>query len=443
MLRPLSVVFSVVLIFLAFSQTLAFSWQPDLYQRDPRFGRDGVSADKQRLASGFQSDLTIDSEALESFRDTLPENFDPVELLASSELNKTKRPKLDSQLNQLVDQLGARPMAAIASQAAVSKESSVAVTIRISGDVADIVPALESHAAVIANTSDGVIEAYVPVSELAAVSDLEAVEKVESIIPPQPDSTSQGTGIHGSPGWNTNGYTGAGVKVGVIDGGFQGLTQFSGSELPRTVVARCYSEMGVFSNNLSACENAVIHGTGVAEAVLDIAPAVDLYIANPVSPLDTRETASWMASQGVSVINYSIGWLWDGPGDGTSPFSDSPLRTVDEAIGSGVTWVNSAGNYGESTWFGPFIDNDLDGFTEFANGDEGNSVYLYQGQRIMIQARWSDRWGGATTNVDLFLVNNNSQLVSSSIAIQAGSPQHVPTEMIWVLSHLTVGIMLG
>ena len=100
--------------------------------------------------------------------------------------------------------------------------------------------------------------------------------------------------------------------------------------------ARCYTDIGVyievspFTGNLSDCDNdeQSKHGTAVAETVIDVAPGATLYIANPVSRIDLRNATEWMASQGVSVINHSVSWTFDGPGDGSSPFSDSPLKTV-------------------------------------------------------------------------------------------------------------------
>ena len=63
-----------------------------------------------------------------------------------------------------------------------------------------------------------------------------------------------------------------------------------------------------------------------------------------------------MISEGVSVINQSLSWIFDGPGDGTSPDPISPLNTVDGAVAAGIVWVNSAGNSAQRTWFqrGPF-----------------------------------------------------------------------------------------
>ena len=58
-----------------------------------------------------------------------------------------------------------------------------------------------------------------------------------------------------------------------------------------------------------------------------------------------------MTDQGVDVINHSMGWFFDGPGDGTSPYSVSPLKAVDLAVNRGIVWVNSAGNDARTTWF--------------------------------------------------------------------------------------------
>ena len=76
---------------------------------------------------------------------------------------------------------------------------------------------------------------------------------------------------------------------------------------------------------------------------MDIAPEASLYIAAPLSPGDLQTATDWMVSQGVSVIASGVVFNFDGPGDGTSPFSDSPLKTVDRAVSGGAVWVNASG----------------------------------------------------------------------------------------------------
>ena len=47
-----------------------------------------------------------------------------------------------------------------------------------------------------------------------------------------------------------------------------------GTELPATVVARCYTDVGMFTQALADCEVDGDYGTRIAETVMDIAPEV-------------------------------------------------------------------------------------------------------------------------------------------------------------------------
>ena len=176
----------------------------------------------------------------------------------------------------------------------------------------------------------------------------------------------------------------------------------------------------------------------VAEAILDIAPEASLYIANPQTPGDLQETVDWMIQEGVSVINYSRGWLFSGPGDGTSPFDDDPLRSVDRAVDAGIVWINSAGNEARRAWFGTYSDPDNDGYINFddSSNDETNGLRLRKGDLLLVQLRWDDIWGGATRDLDLFLVSDSTDaIIARSEDIQSGNAGDMPFEWLpyWVL----------
>ncbi|MEE8046433.1 MAG: hypothetical protein V3T49_06300, partial [Dehalococcoidia bacterium] len=180
--------------------------------------------------------------------------------------------------------------------------------------------------ATVLNVVDNVVEVSVPVRIAHQLSYLPGVLRVDRIMPPQIEAvTSEGAATHGSPAWNSLGIDGTGIKVGIIDVGFIGWSSISPSELPTPTAVRCYTAIGVFTSTLSDCEVGTVHGTAVSEAVDDMAPAVEFYISNPQSGADLLAATQWMVSQGVDVINHSVGWTWDGSGDGTSVFSDSPL----------------------------------------------------------------------------------------------------------------------
>ena len=65
-----------------------------------------------------------------------------------------------------------------------------------------------------------------------------------------------------------------------------------------------------------------------------MAPGIDLYIADPISSLDEQRTVTWMTNNGIRIINASFfsGLMFEGPGDGTSPYSNSLYSLVDQAV---------------------------------------------------------------------------------------------------------------
>ncbi len=376
------------------------------------------------------------------------------DVVISVQKSQQQYPNLGSQLNQMVSNVQEGRMSAsdAAGGAAISSNESVAVTIYLWGLVDEVVAFLEEFGGDPRNVGEDYIEAYVPLSLLGPVSERPGVLRVRQIIPPQPAQLSQqvigdGPDLHGSPAWNAAGFSGQGVKVGVIDLSFRGVTTLLGTELPATIVARCYSDVGMFTNNLDDCEPSGEppdpprgcppetpspggHGTIVAESLLDMAPGVTLYVADPYSRGDLLETVEWMGSEGVQVINYSVGYIFDGPGDGTSPYSDSPLNTVDRAVEEDILWVSSAGNAADGTWFGGYSDSDGDKFLDFGGSiEEVIDLPVYECLRHVVQLRWEDSWTAARTDMDLHLYNKvTNEIVFSSDDPQSGAAGHEPWE---------------
>ena len=158
-----------------------------------------------------------------------------------------------------------------------------------------------------------------------------------------------------------------------------------------------------------------------------------MYIATPVSYGDLQNTVEWMASQGVSVINYPLSNAFDGPGDGTSPYSFSPLRTVDQAVDGGTVWVNAAGNYAQTTWFGTYaiVNVGSSRFLEFYGTDVFNSMLLAEGDEVRVQLRWGDSWRGANRDFDLLIWDHAAtEIVASSYDYQQGRLGQVPLEFL-------------
>ena len=351
-------------------------------------------------------------------------------------------PKLDSTLALAVEKVGSGYLSAQSAAAALplNVDSSIGVTVHIQdGHIEMVSEFLTSAGASVRNTGTDYIEAYVPVSLLPSASEQEGVISIRTIIPPSP---TQGTSVsgaataHGAPAWHSAGFRGQNVKVGIIDVGFEGIRRFGSAELPSTISARCYTEIGTFSLSIAACETGGAHGTASTEAAFDIAPGAAYYISNPISPSDLQQAVRWMVSEGVEVINYSLSDLWEGPGDGTSPFSWSSLRSVDIAVGSGLNWTSAVGNGAKQSWFGSFVDVQGDGLHNFEGADQCNtfSETLSAGERLTAQLRWEGDWGGASTDLDLYLYRSTggsrATVVHSSRNAQTGGSTHYPREEI-------------
>lgn len=346
---------------------------------------------------------------------------------------KPKYPRLDSQLNRLAAQAAQTGQGSddvVTTSAPMYSGTSVAVTVRLSSGADAIAAFITEGGGIAANVGEDYIEAYVPPPLLAELSEFEGVLRVDTILPPLPSVISQGAAVHGAPAWNARGLTGAGVKVGIIDAGFEGFAALMGTELPSTVVARCYTSIAVFTSNLADCENGGNHGTNVSEIVFDFSPQATMYIANSISAGDLKSIAAWMVSQGVSVVNMSLVWTWDGPGDGSSPFSESPLKTVDQAVSGGITWLNGAGNHANASWFGTYSDTNGNGWIEFIGNQEVNQVVLAAGESITIQARWDDDWGNAALDFDLAIYDTSLTLLDISDNEQSGASGQNPFEVI-------------
>ena len=257
------------------------------------------------------------------------------------------------------------------------------------------------------------IEGYIAPARLRELAAVSGVRSVTPIRRPLADAfVGPAPGIHGATTWQQSGLTGAGVKIGVLDRGFSGFAELLGTELPASVQARCYVEIGLLSTDMTNCVTpGLTHGTAVAESIIDMAPGAALYISNASSPADMAAAVTWMTAEGVRIINFSQGAaVPEGMGDGTSPYAFSRYALVDLAVAHGALFVASAGNSGETSWMGPALDADANGWLDFAPGVEGDSLDLGVGSEISVAIRWAS----AASDYDLSIWQGKTKLADSS-----------------------------
>ena len=356
----------------------------------------------------------------------------------AADLHPPKYDNMTSLLNEIVVQYeeGALTARAAASTAPLHGGESVEVTFHIEeAHVRDVWDYLQANNVPAREPleDEHFIEADVPVSLLAGASEQPGVIKVKPITPNRPAQGTTGGQVataHGADAWHDDGYKGQGVKVGVLDLGFTGFSDLQGTELPSSVQVKCAD-----GTTLSDCTGSSKHGTGITEILYDVAPDASYYIYLATTKGDWKRAVDWMVSQGVDVINASISREWDGPGDGTSPYTDSPLKAVDAAVTGGSVFVTSAGNEGQSSWYGSFTDVDDDGVLEFATDDECNGVELVADKTFIAQLRWNDPWAYSRKDFDLYLrpIRNGvpGLEVARSSDWQDGDAGDVPHEAVY------------
>lgn len=212
--------------------------------------------------------------------------------------------------------------------------------------------------------------------------------------------------------WHDEGFTGTGVKVAVIDGGFAGLAdRQAGGDLPANAITQdhCGGKLTTASE----------HGTAVAEIVHEMAPGAQLYLVCIASDDDFAAAVAYAKSQGVHVINFSAGWEGPFRNDGTDRFS----AVVADAKASGILWVNSAGNEGDTHWTGSYSPGGDSVHDWSPSGDEGNTFLWPNESEICGFLRW-DEWPNGVSDFDLALVHSGTNtLLAISEEEQTGS-QH-------------------
>ena len=230
-------------------------------------------------------------------------------------------------------------------------------------------------------------------------------------IPHELAVTSQGASLVGASAFHSAGIRGSGVKVAVIDLGFSGLaTSQAQGDLPYSVVTRDFTGTGI--------ETGISHGTAVAQIVYDIAPGAQLYLVKIGNEVDLDNAVTYCISEGISIINHSLGWYNTNFYDGTGTIADIARR----ATSAGILWIQAAGNSGQKHYGATFTDGNSDGWH-----DSDVTFAATAGQQIAFYLTW-DAWPATGDDYDLYLFGPTGTLVASSTATQGGTEQ--PTERI-------------
>jgi len=258
--------------------------------------------------------------------------------------------------------------------------------------------------------------AWVDNNNLVSVASLKGVRSIEEVLPPVVNIgsvTTQGDTIHKTANVrSTYGYTGTGMKIGIISDGVNHISSSVASgDLPNTVY--------VLSDTVGGDE-----GTAMLEIVHDMVPDAELYFHDcGTNKVAFNAAIDELKANGCTIICDDIGWL-------TEPFFEDGI--IASHVSSLVTnpndpiiYVSSAGNAAEEHYQGDFFPIGGTNLTDFSRGADPTYKSLYVNlpaySTVRIFLEWNDQFGHSANDYDLYLSQSTYGDLGYSINVQNGA----------------------
>lgn len=299
------------------------------------------------------------------------------------------------------------------------------------GEVRSAVEGLGASALRVQRRDGRALQVVAPPERAAAISRLDGVAAATPAPPSFADGeiTTQGFNRTGASGLGALGREGEGLVIAILDRGFgRNVARFQAKgELPpdsRLETRTFDATRGL--PGVNAYGNATNHGELVAQTVYDYAPRARYLFVNYDTRLDFLAATAWLTRRRPDIVVHSNSFI-DGRFDGRG----REAAAVNAAASAGVLWFNSAGNYAQRHWTGPWTDTDGNGDHEWPR-EGGLTVFRAAGQPLTYALSWQSPQGGPPTDIDLVLERlmpgNVWQEVASSRASQTNGA--VQTELI-------------
>ena len=230
----------------------------------------------------------------------------------------------------------------------------------------------------------------------------------------------------------SQGLSGKGVRIGIIDLGFYGYDLLLGSELPDTVKRKNFRHDFC---GFSFCPSQS-HGTAVAELIHDLAPDAELYLVSISTTAELLDAINWLEKKHVAIVNCSLGYEFCGPIDGRGWCSVRFGRMRDK----GILPIVAAGNSAKNHWFGPNRDENEDSLVEIDDQNQSLSFSSYSYGEATVSLNWDD-WGTnpeeakSSQDIDLLVLSpipnsNVIENIAEGTDPQSGRTGHMPIESV-------------
>lgn len=189
--------------------------------------------------------------------------------------------------------------------------------------------------------------------------------------------------------WKPDGVTGAGIKIGIISDGVEGISEAMASGvLPEDV------------HVLSPGNGK--EGTVMLEIVHETAPGTELYFHSAGrNKLEFNRAVDTLLAEGCRIICDDVGWP-------DEPFFEDGIVAshIKELIESqDILYVSAAGNDAGRHYQGMFFDNGS-GWHDFSSGASTSnniSMDVPPGEKVTVVLQWNDPWNCSENDYDLYL----------------------------------------
>ena len=265
------------------------------------------------------------------------------------------------------------------------------------------------------------IRAVLPLVTVESLASLDAVESIrpaDEAVTRKTNSSEGDTAHLGTRARTAHSVTGAGIGIGVISDGVATLAarQASG-DLPAQVIV------------LPGQEGSGDEGTAILEIVHDLAPGADLYFATGFGgQAQFAANIEALCDAGANVIVDDIGYYLE-----ANLQDDIIVQGVNAAAADGCYFFSAAGNDGNlndttsGVWEGDYALGSsltVDGSTvgvrhKFGSSEEENPVLGSFSGTVVLQ--WADPLGASANDYDLFVVDDDGNVLASSTNTQDGT----------------------
>jgi PKD repeat protein len=236
------------------------------------------------------------------------------------------------------------------------------------------------------------VQILVPIDIIEQLAEQEFVRFIRKPMELKPQVISEGVGVIGADDIHSEGFYGDGVKVAIIDTGFEDYDINPDIPSERIIEAISYrAGHGI--------EYGGPHGSACTELVLDVAPYADLYLYSCATVSEMNNAFDRAISQNVDIISFSLGIKNVNFYDGAGEWCD----IINNARSQGILVVVAAGNEADHHYQGWY--NNLAGydFHDFGGGDVFLDIgWLFMGDPYWIDLTWDD-WLYSNQDYDLIL----------------------------------------